>query len=275
MERSGERRSERCRRSSRHPGVGTLLGAAAFAAAAVAAGRPLAWLWPAQRSVLGTQPAETRQLRRPSEASRDAVLRRARVDGEFGVLPDTASPEVDASGAEDPVWERLIIAVQAADQKRGVDISAFWIHEGWDIMVIVTALSRPQLQAVTYQIESQLKQKLRLRQSKRLTSIGSEVSIRNAATAGWTCLNYPRLQVHVMTPVQRAYFDLEALWRDEHQDYEEIDVSQLLREDSFGGMRLTSQIPEKNEPAPQVGGAKSKSEFGDENDEDEDDPFWS
>merc|ERR1712139_292586 len=137
--------------------------------------------------------------------------RRARIEGIYGVMPETASPIVDTSHLDDPIWKRLVVAVQSADQKRGCDISAFWIHSGWDIVVLITALSRPQLQAITDHIKHRMKHELRM----KLRSQGRrpDPDLRSDAAAGWVLLPYDRIQIHIMTPTQRSYYNIEGIWR--------------------------------------------------------------
>lgn len=34
-----------------------------------------------------------------------------------------------------------------------------------------------------------------------------------------------------MTPVQRSYYDIESIWRDDNDDYEKVPLHELLREE--------------------------------------------
>ncbi|CAJ1412326.1 unnamed protein product, partial [Effrenium voratum] len=124
----------------------------------------------------------------------------------------------------------------AADKKRGMDISAFWINEGFEMIVMVTALSRPQLQAIAYEIQSELRHKLRM---KRRKSPWPGQTIRDEAGNGWVCMVYNRMTINVMTPVQRSYYDIESIWRDDNEDYEKVPLHEVLREEGFGNLRLT------------------------------------
>merc|ERR1719401_271535 len=69
-------------------------------------------------------------------------------------------------------------------------------------------------------------------------------SIREQAAGGWVCLLYDRLNINVMTPVQRTYYDIEGTWRD---DYQKIPLDVMLREDGFGDMRLTRELGDGEE----------------------------
>jgi len=213
------------------------------------------------------------------------VQRHVDIGGRFGVLPEMPSPMIDTSEEKDPIWDRVIMAIQSADQKRGADISAFWTHQGNDVVIIITALSRPQLQAIANNIELNMRKKLRMKQEK--TTRVHEYDIRNEAAAGWVCLIWQRMTVHIMTPVQRSYYDIEGVWRDENQDYEGIDIDAILKEDSFGNLKLKQDSgadddededyddEDFDEDAPGIGGGTPGSAPAGFYEEDEEDPFWS
>lgn len=174
--------------------------------------------------------------------------------------------------------ERLVTVVQAADGRRGVDISAFWIREGSEIIVIITALSRPQLQAIANDIDLRMRKGLRLKRQRNVYFTGH--GIREEAATGWVCAVYPRITIHVMTPTQRSYYDIESTWRDENQDYEKIPVDELIREDGFGNMRLSRELETREEPAYSDAEEQDEEEgvkvdAGIDYEEDEEDPFWS
>merc|ERR1711972_1175746 len=187
---------------------------------------------------------------------------------------------------EDKLLTSLVTAVQAADRKRGVDISAFWINDGFELVVIVTALSRPQLQAIGNEIHHDMRKKARLKRIKGSSRPGQ--TIREESLTGWVCLQYDKISVNVMTPVQRTYYDVEGAWRDDNQDYQKIPLDVMLREDGFGNMRLTRELgsseaddegeiddededEEYDEEESDVEGPDDELDY----EEDEDDPFWS
>lgn len=201
---------------------------------------------------------------------------RARVDGPYGVLPESPSPLVELE-EKDPVLEALIHVVQAADNKRGMDISAFWVREGFEMIVLITALSRPQLQAIALEIESRLRHRLRM---KRRKSQWPGQTIRDEASMGWSCLVYPRITINVMTPVQRSYYDIESIWRDDNEDYEKVPLHEILREEGFGNWRITKELgadPNDITPRDEQEEAEAQVHEDDEDlyEEDEEDPFWS
>mmetsp|Transcript_59451 Transcript_59451/g.181441 ORF Transcript_59451/g.181441 Transcript_59451/m.181441 type:complete len:308 (-) Transcript_59451:115-1038(-) len=206
-----------------------------------------------------------------------AILRHGKVDGRFGVLEESPSPIIDTrtdTGELDPLLTALVEAVQIADQKRGLDMSAFWINDRWEVVLIITALSRPQLEAIAQSIDRTFRKELRLKRT--IPGWKHSQTIRNEAAGGWACMHYPRFRINIMTPVQRTYYDLEAAWRDENQDYEKIPLDVMLRADGFGSTRLTKEL----------GSSASEEEDDDEFEDDEadegldynadeEDPFWS
>lgn len=255
----------------------------AAAVALLATGSGRAWLAPGAPRAPAHRTSSRPMAWGVSEARRHpgaTAPRRARVDGEFGVLPETPGPIIEIDEEEDPMLQRLVYAVQAADNKRGADISAFWINEGWEIVVIVTALSRPQLQAIANEIHSKMRHDLRLKRM-RTGYLKRGGNIRDEAASGWVLLRYPRITVHVMTAVQRAYYDIEAHWRDDNEDYEKIPLEEILREEGFGSVRFSDEPPlmgaEEGEGAAAGDpyAAPLPGEGSVEYEEDEEDPFWS
>lgn len=268
-------------------GVATLGLPAFLANPAGHASAPKSLLFPRAPAPWGATPF--------GHSSTTVLPRNAKIDGVYGVMPEEPGPAIDLSEEEDPIWERLVVAVQAADNKRSVDISAFWVHNGFEVLVLITALSRPQLQAIAAEIEREMKHKLRLRRFRKSSAPrGTSDSIRAEAAMGWCMVRYPRLTIHVMMPVQRSYYDLEGLWRDEWEDYEPIDLSEVLREETFGNMRLKKELTQPQSPMgdgsyatiDQGPGSPNEQVVDDDDDvygtsagayyePEEDDPFWS
>lgn len=216
-----------------------------------------------------------------SELKQSRLQRHARIDGPYGTMPETESPLVDLDDVEDPVWQKLVIAVQAADKLRAVDIVAFWTQGGYEMVVCMTALSRPQLQAIGIAINKEMKNQLRLRRKNAImrghTQLRArEMNIRDNAAGGWLLMRYDRIQINIFTPVQRSFYDIEGLWRDENEDYEEIDIQEILRREGFGNLRLrsfedaTGQGPPASQPAEDTTPANDEIDY----EADKDDPFW-
>jgi len=235
-------------------------------------------------SAAGEMSSQRLMLRR-ARLGRSRTTLRVKVDGPYGVLPESPAPLVEFRDDQDPVWERLAMAVQTADKKRAVDVSAFWVNDGFDIVVVITALSRPQLQAIGLDIEYNMRKKLRLKRmipggNSGLGGAVAKSDIREEAASGWVHLKYSRLTINIMTPVQRAYYDIEGGYRDESQDYEEINLEPIMRSDGFGNMRFRGGLPQgsagdERSPADEAPTKPpSDSSLEDDYDADADDPFW-
>jgi len=220
---------------------------------------------------------------RTDATRRHRTSSRVKVDGPYGVLDESPAPLVEFRADQDPIWERLAMAVQTADKKRAVDVSAFWVNDGFDIVVVITALSRPQLQAIGLDIEFNMRKKLRLKRmipggNSGLGGAVAKSDIREEAASGWVHLKYSRLTINIMTPVQRAYYDIEGGYRDESQDYEEINLEPIMRSDGFGNMRFRGGLPEGSAEERGIGEDEAPTEpsssLDDDYDADADDPFW-
>jgi len=207
------------------------------------------------------------------------------IDGPYGVLEESAAPIIDTrteDGKQDKLLKSLVTAVQAADRKRGIDLSAFWINDGWDISLIVTALSRPQLQAIAQEIHHDMRKVARMKRIRASARPGQ--TIRDEASTGWVCLLYDRISINIMTPVQRTYYDIEGAWRDDNQDYQKIPLDVMLREEGFANMRLTRELGGSEDEDDESEDDEDDFEEDFDSDgpdstmdyeEDEDDPFWS
>lgn len=99
-----------------------------------------------------------------------------------------------------------VAAARAASAKQAEDIVILDVSELiviTDHFVICTAASQPQLRSVLEAIEEDLR-KLGVRPVRREGEEG----------AGWWLLDYIDVVVHVFGTEERAYYDLERLWRD-------------------------------------------------------------
>jgi ribosome-associated protein len=72
-----------------------------------------------------------------------------------------------------------------------------------DLFVIITASSERQIKTVVEAVEESVRS-LRVRPMRR----------EGEAGAGWWLLDYVDVVVHVFGEEERAYYDLERLWRD-------------------------------------------------------------
>ena len=104
-----------------------------------------------------------------------------------------------------------LLAADACDDRKAVDIRLIRVDEVSslaDWFVIASGLSDVQVRAIARSVEDRIEEahaRLPLR--------------REGQTEGrWVLLDYGELIVHVLTPQERSYYDLEAFWG--HGDHE-------------------------------------------------------
>ena len=97
------------------------------------------------------------------------------------------------------------LAAEACDDRKAVDIRLIRVDEVSslaDWFVICSGLSDVQVRAVARSVEEKLEQE-----------IGRLPLRREGQREGsWVLLDYGELIVHVLTPSERSYYDLEAFW---------------------------------------------------------------
>jgi ribosome-associated protein len=99
-----------------------------------------------------------------------------------------------------------VVAARAASDKQADDIVVLDVHELiviTDFFVICSARSQRQLKTVLEAVEDEART-LGVRPVRR----------EGEAEAGWLLLDYVDVVVHVFGTDERAYYDLERLWRD-------------------------------------------------------------
>lgn len=109
--------------------------------------------------------------------------------------------------------ELALLAADACDDRKAVDIRLIRVDEVSslaDWFVIASGLSDVQVRAIARSVEDRIEEthgRLPLR--------------REGQTEGrWVLLDYGELIVHVLTPQERSYYDLEAFWgHGEHEPY--------------------------------------------------------
>jgi ribosome-associated protein len=112
--------------------------------------------------------------------------------------PKTSFSELD---------ETLKLALECASEKKGINITALDLREiasFADFFVIATGLNTRQVQAISNEIEEQLKKRL---QTKTLR-------IEGYPTAEWVLMDYGDFIVHIFEKDARGFYDLERLWSD-------------------------------------------------------------
>lgn len=113
------------------------------------------------------------------------------------------------------VEQMLKIAYNAIDDKKGEDITVLnigAISTLCDYFVIASASSQRQVKAIADNVQDEL------------TKLGIEPRGKEGVTAqDWILLDYGDIMVHVFYNEERAFYNLERLWRDAPQ----IDVDNL------------------------------------------------
>ncbi|MCP9917592.1 ribosome silencing factor [Cyanobium sp. ATX 6F1] len=97
------------------------------------------------------------------------------------------------------------LAAEACDDRKAVDILLIRVDEVSslaDWFVIASGLSDVQVRAIARSVEDRLE-----------TEAGRLPLRKEGQTEGrWLLLDYGELIVHVLTPSERSYYDLEAFW---------------------------------------------------------------
>jgi ribosome-associated protein len=103
--------------------------------------------------------------------------------------------------------ERLRLALHCADEKKGIGIAALDLRDitsFTEFFIIVSGLNKRQVQAISDEIEAQLKKQLNER----------PLRIEGYSSAEWVLMDYGDFVVHVFENKARDFYDLERLWRD-------------------------------------------------------------
>ncbi len=108
-------------------------------------------------------------------------------------------------------------AVRALDDKKAEEIKVIKISELTvmaDYFIIANGNSNTHVRALAEEVEYALNQ------------AGEKPRNIEGRATGWILLDYSSVMVHVFTPRDRDYYNLERLW----QDGEEIDISDFISE---------------------------------------------
>jgi ribosome-associated protein len=115
--------------------------------------------------------------------------------------------EAPALSAEDRrIFEQVIIAAGAADEKKAQDIAVLRlsaITEFTDYFIICAGNSTRQTQAIADAVIEELKRV----KTRPLHTEGY-------SNAEWILIDYGAFVVHIFTEESRSFYDLERLWRD-------------------------------------------------------------
>ncbi|SBO42814.1 ribosome silencing factor [Cyanobium sp. NIES-981] len=106
----------------------------------------------------------------------------------------------------DPQTEALAMLVaEACDDRKAVDIRLIRVDEVSslaDWFVICSGLSDVQVRAIARSVEEKLEETLGRLPLRR----------EGQAEGRWVLLDYGEVIVHVLTPAERSYYDLESFW---------------------------------------------------------------
>jgi ribosome-associated protein len=132
-------------------------------------------------------------------------------------MAEASLPSDAASGARpspDPTRPRLdpndsralaLLAAEACDDRKAVDIRLIRVEEVSslaDWFVICSGLTDVQVRAIARSVEDAIED-----QTGRLP-----LRREGQSEGRWVLLDYGELIVHVLTPQERSYYDLESFW---------------------------------------------------------------
>ena len=103
--------------------------------------------------------------------------------------------------------EEVKLALTCAAEKKAFDLRALDLREiasFTEFFIIASAANQRQVQAITDEIEEQLKKQLGSR----------PVRTEGYAAAEWVLMDYGDFIVHIFEQKAREFYDLERLWRD-------------------------------------------------------------
>ena len=108
-------------------------------------------------------------------------------------------------------------AVKALDDKKAEEIKVIRISELTvmaDYFIIANGTSNTHVRALAEEAEY------------ALSEAGVKPRNIEGRSTGWILLDYGSVMIHVFTPKDRDYYNLERLW----QDGEEIDITEFISE---------------------------------------------
>jgi ribosome-associated protein len=105
------------------------------------------------------------------------------------------------------VDEPIKLALKCASDKKAFNLAVIDLRpiaSFTEFFMIVSGANSRQVQAICDEIEDKLKSELKYR----------PIRIEGYQTADWVLMDYGDFIVHVFEQKQRAFYDLERLWRD-------------------------------------------------------------
>ncbi len=103
--------------------------------------------------------------------------------------------------------EEVKLAITSASEKKGFDIVALDLREVTsfaEFFVIASGSNQRQVQAISDEIDEQLKKQLQMR----------PIRIEGYTSGEWILLDYGDFIVHIFEQKAREFYDLERFWRD-------------------------------------------------------------
>ncbi len=103
--------------------------------------------------------------------------------------------------------EEVKLAIVSSSEKKGFNIVALDLREVTsfaEFFVIASGANQRQVQAISDEINEQLKKQLQVR----------PIRIEGYNSAEWILLDYGDFIVHIFEQKAREFYDLERLWRD-------------------------------------------------------------
>jgi ribosome-associated protein len=116
------------------------------------------------------------------------------------LIVETTTPFADLD-------EEVKLAIASASEKKAFDITALDLREVTsfaEFFVIASGSNQRQVQAISDEIDEQLKKQLQVR----------PIRIEGYNSAEWILLDYGDFIVHIFEQKAREFYDLERLWRD-------------------------------------------------------------
>lgn len=107
----------------------------------------------------------------------------------------------------DELDERAKLALHAASEKKAVDLTVIDLREiasFTEFFIITSGTNQRQVQAISDEIEEQLKKQLNAR----------PIRIEGYNTAEWILMDYGDFVIHIFEQKAREFYDLARLWRD-------------------------------------------------------------
>jgi ribosome-associated protein len=120
--------------------------------------------------------------------------------------PAQAKPVTMAPATREALDERIMTALNAASEKKAIDIVVLDLREitsFTDFFIIASGNNERQVQAISDEISETLKKN------------GSRAArVEGYKTAEWILLDYGDFVIHVFDEKARKFYDLERLWRE-------------------------------------------------------------